>query len=254
MAITLINSQNSFIRFDEPSAAQLCIWGSVDYCLPVYDESDIAFQFVLVGTEEEIDQLCGNDVFEDKVQFSLINNGDCDGEPLIVFSEYAQRYRLSATQMLYNWPHGVPGFSTVVAINKCFQIRVLISLPYQNSWFCSNCFERIADDCFTSVIEYGNDEDAFGFKYCYGGDLNVPAVGVDCSPTIIQFINQATLTIPYTSILKDKYGDAPVVQVWIYDSIGQLINMGITAAFDAYPVTVISLDFGGTATGIVIIR
>jgi hypothetical protein len=44
------------------------------------------------------------------------------------------------------------------------------------------------------------------------------------------------------------------VQAWVYDGMGQLVNMGITIAFDTYPTTVINLDFGGVSTGIVIIR
>jgi hypothetical protein len=50
------------------------------------------------------------------------------------------------------------------------------------------------------------------------------------------------------------YGDFPTVQVWIYDGTGQLLNMAITAAFDTYPPTMINLDFGGVASGIVVIR
>lgn len=251
MALTIISPENSFIRFNESAAAPLCIWGSINFCLPVYEAEDIYFQFVVEGTEAEIDSLCTQS--GDEAEVSLV--AECDTEPILIFSEKPERFRLSLTQVLYNWSHGLPGFTSVVAVGSCFKIQVDITTLYDTQTWCSNCFERIASDCFTSVVEYGNDEDAFGFKYCLGGDI--PGGGsseIDCSPTVVTFVSVPTLTIPYTALLQDKYGPMPTVQVWIYDGSGQLINMGITAGFDTYPPTVINLDFGGNASGIVVIR
>lgn len=258
MALTLINSTNSFVRFDNAANPVLCLWGTVNYCLPIYNQEDVYFQFVIESTEEEIDSLCTQT--GDEVVVSLVS--ECGGAPLVVFDEKPERIRLSSTQLLYNWSYGVPGFDAVVAVNQCFKIQIEVTgtpygYPEETEVFCSNCFERIASDCFTSVIEYGNDEDAFGFKYCNSGDIEGGGSGgasADCSPTITTFIGVATLQIPYTAYLQNKHGAFPTVQVWVYDGTGQLINMGITAAFDTYPPTVINLDFGGTASGIVVIR
>lgn len=258
MSLSLINSTHSFIRFNETEAAALCIWGNINFCLPVYDQEDIYFQFVIEGTEDEIDSLCTQDGNE--VTISLVS--DCDGADLITFAEKPTRYRLSDTQVLYNWQNGLPNFSSVIAVGSCFKIQVLIDAtpygyPEEVETFCSNCLERIASDCFTSVIEYGNDDDAFGFKYCDSGDLAGSGSGgssTDCSPTIVTFLNVSTLAIPYTAFYQSKYGVFPTVQVWIYDGSGNLLNMGITAAFDTYPPTMINLDFGGTSSGIVVIR
>ena len=258
MSLSIISPVNSFVRFGESDAAPLCIWGTVDYCLPVYDAEDVYFQFVVQGTEDEVDSLCTQS--GDEVTVDLVS--ECNGSPLLTFSERPERIRLSTTQVLYNWSHGVPGFTSVVAVAQCFKIQVtVLATPYgypdQELVRCSNCFERIASDCFTSVIEYGNDEDAFGFKYCYGGNLNGAYEDpdtLDCSPTVVTFVNVATRAIPYTALLQAKYGTIPTVQVWIYDGTGQLLNMGITAGFDTYPPTMINLDFGGTASGIVVIR
>lgn len=250
MALTLINSPHSFIRFNEPDAAPYCIWGDLSFCLPVYDQEDVYFQFIMQGTAEEIDLLCTQDAAE--VEVSIVS--ECDTEPLLVFSEKPQRFRLSDTQVLYNWSHGLPLFFTVIDLKQCFKIQATITTVYETLSFCSNCFERIADDCFTSVIEYGNDEDSFGFKYCTSGDIDGEGVGTDCDPTIVQFIDIPTLSIPYTTMLSNKYGPMPTVQAWVYDGSGQLVNMGIQVGFDGYPVTMINLDFGGPATGIVIIR
>lgn len=255
MALTIINSTHSFIRFNETAPEPHCIWGDVDFCLPVFDQEDIYFQFVIQGDAGEIDSLCTQDASE--IVVALVN--ECDGDVLLTFSEKPQRYRLSDTQVLYNWSHGLPNFSSVISVNSCFRIQITVTEVYGYSSanvFCSNCFERIAEECFTSVIEYGNDEDAFGFKYCYGGDIegDPSAPRTDCDPTIVQFIGVPTLSIPYTAGLQSKYGVYPTVQAWVYDGSGQLVNMGITITFDTYPPTLINLDFGGVATGIVIIR
>lgn len=256
MAITIISPANSFIRFNESEQTPLCIWGNINYCLPVYDPEDVYFQFVINGTSYEIDSLCTKDGSE--VTVELVT--ECGEEPLLTFEQKPERFRLSETQVLYNWRHGLPGFQSVVAVNKCFKIQLtVVAHPYgypdDDLITCSNCFERIASDCFTSVIEYGNTDDAFGFKYCDSGDLPGGSdPSVNCDPTVVTFVNEATLSLPYTAFLQSRYGVLPTVQVWIYDGTGQLINMGITAGFDGYPPTMINLDFGGVASGIVVIR
>lgn len=257
MAITIISPLHSFIRFGETAAAPLCIWGGINFCLPVYEQDDIYFQIVVEGTENEIDSLCNP--YGDEITVSLVNT--CGGSDILTFTEKPERFRLSATQVLYNWTHGLPNFTSAVAVGECFHIQLVIeATPYgypdETVVKCSNCIERISDPCFTSVIEYGNDEDGFGFKYCMGGNIDndEDPVTMDCSPTIVTFNAVSTVSIPYTALLQSKYGVFPTVQVWIYDSGGQLINAGITAAFDGYPATVINIDLGGPANGIVVIR
>lgn len=257
MALSIISPSNSFLRFGEAAASPLCIWGTIDFCLPVYNDEDIYFQFIIQGTELEIDSLCTQDMSE--VEVALVTT--CNTTPLKIFTEKPTRSRLSPTQVLYNWQHGLPEFGSVVEVNECFKIQVTIeATPYgypdASLVSCSNCLERIPDDCYTSVVEYSNEDDAFDFKYCSGGGVDGgddPDSG-DCDPTVVTFINQSTLVIPYTALLQAKYGVIPTVQVWIYDGTGQLINMGITAGFDGYPPTLINLDLGGSASGIVVIR
>lgn len=245
MAITILNSANSFVRFGEATPEAVCFWGDLNFCLPIYAQSDVNFQWVVQGTEAEINALCTLAATE--VVVSLVS--DCGEASLITFAQKPNRFRLSLTQLLYNWGHGLPNFTSVIQDAQCFRIQVAMN----GTKFCSNCFERIADDCYTSVIEYGNDEDIFGFKYCFAGNID-DAVVISCEPTIVNFINVSTLAIPYTASLQASYGNFPTVQAWIYDGMGQLVNTGITIAFDTYPPTMINLDFGGVATGIVIIR
>jgi hypothetical protein len=43
------------------------------------------------------------------------------------------------------------------------------------------------------------------------------------------------------------------VQVWVSDGTN-LVNMGISAVFDSYPVNTITVDLGGPGSGIIVIR
>lgn len=249
MAYQIISPAQSFVQFAETGRIDNCIFDRLNFCLPVFEDGDVAFQFIITGTESEIDALCG--VYGSPISIGIVST--CDDEDFLLeftanpYNDVPELYRLSDTQLLVNWSHGVPGFTSVIGYHECFKIRVQIGLAQ----FCSNCFERTADNCFTSVVEYGCDENCYGFNYCGSGAADTG--DTTCEPTIITFTNQSTLTIPYTTSLQEKYGPVPTVQVWISDGT-DLVNMGISATFDAYPVNTINLDFGGPGNGIVVIK
>lgn len=249
MAYEIISPAQSFVQFSETGRIDHCIFDRLNFCLPVFESGDVAFQFIVVGTDSEIDALCG--VYGTPISIGIVRA--CDDPDFLLeftanpYNDVPEIYRLSDTQLLVNWAHGIPGFTSVIEFNECFKIRVQIGL----SQFCSNCFERTTDDCFTSVIEYGCDENCYGFNYCGSGTTT--ETEISCEPTIVTFTNQSTLSISYTASLRAKYGDVPTIQVWISDGTN-LVNMGITATFDAYPPNVLGFDFGGPASGIVVIR
>jgi len=242
----IITPRNSFVRFDGDTPENHCIFGQQEWCLPVLEASDIAFQFIAeAATVEDADLLCT--FAESGLAIGLYRN--ClDVVPDVELTEQPERYRISPLQVLYVWPHGVPGFDTEYDLNECFYIKITVGDTSE----CSNCFQRIGNGCFTSVIEYGNDESSFGFAYCAGETVDGDQAGT-CDPYIVEFFSKSTLAIPYTAGLKFLYGDFPTVQVWISDGTN-LVNMGIQATFDAYPPTLINFDFGGTADGIIVIR
>lgn len=245
MGYSIVTPENSFVRFDGWQPENHCIFGRAGFCLPVYASTDVAFQFVVVAdTVEEADALCQFD--SSGIEIGLVSN--CEDELALTFTDQPERYRLSDLQVLYNWPHGFPGFEGVYEINDCFLVKVIIGTDE----FCTNCFQRIGNDCFTSVLEYGNDENAFGFNYCSSGEV---AIGdeVTCQPYIVEFVDKETLTIPYTSSLQAKFGSVPTVQAWIYDG-SELVNTGISINLIGTPVSSIFLDFGGLASGFVKIR
>lgn len=239
MAYNILSPANSFIQFNESDNFTSCEFRDINLCLPVFEDDDVNFQFVIeADTEGEANALCGT---SDTVEIGLTKT--CLDFALL-FTAVPDRYRISARQVLYNWPNGLPGFTTVIGVGECFSIRVLVD----STSFCSNCLQRINDTCHTSVIEYGNDDNFAGFNYC-----NSEAVDSEtevCRPMLISFTNQSTLTIPYTASMLAKYGDAPTLKVWIYDGL-ELVNMSVRQAFDAYPPNNLLFDFGGSATGII---
>lgn len=248
MAITIRNLENSFVRFDE-TVTDVCLWpGKQNIPLPVYEQEDVYFQ-ILVETETaaEADELCG---LTNDVTVGLVSNC-ADENYLLEFSEKPARYRVGLLQVLYNWAHGLPGFAGAVQIGDCFRIRIDIDGGITVG--CSNQFQRIGSPCFTTVIEFGNEENAFGFLYCADASQLVDAESSTCDPTALSFINQSTLSIPYTQALRDKYGDNPSVQVWhVISGVPQVVTVQI--ALDGFPPNQILIDNGGPATGWVVIR
>lgn len=244
MGYQIINPKNSFVQFGGTNL-QHCIFGEINICLPVYTDNDIAFQFVLqADTPEEISLLC--DPSLSGISIGLVRI--CGQAAFdIEFTEMPDRYKISSLQVLFNWPHGMPGMIGEMDVNQCFYIRV--SVDGVN--YCSNCFQRILDDCFTSVLEYGNDDNFADFNYCNSESINIET---SCDPEVIEFTNKLTLTIPYTASMQNKYGTVPTVQVWIYDGAGILTNMGVVATFDAMPPNFIYVDLGGLSSGIIVIR
>ena len=245
MAYRIITSNFSFVQFDETDQIIDCEFTTQQMCLPVFDEHDVWFQFIIESdTEDESDALCV--IGSEPVTLGIVEN--CGDGYLTSFIQKPVTYRISSTRVLYIWEEGLPSFFNYIRIGECF--RIMISKPtIDGQTWCSNCFQRIFDDCHTSVIEYGNNENAFDFNYCAGEDLNQNDIG--CDPTIIQFTNQTNMIIPWTAFLQAKYGTTPDVQVWILDTNGELVSPGLRVALDAYPPTEIRIDFGGNASGFV---
>lgn len=252
MAYTITAPQASFVQFNETGRVDHCIYDKINFCLPVYEDEDAKFQFYISGTESEIDALCG--IYGTQIAIGIVS--DCDDPDFLqeytanLYGDYAPHlFRLGPTQLLVNWNHGFPGFTGVVGAGECFFVRVEIGAQQ----FCSTCFNRITDPCFTSVVEYGCDENAFGFNYCSSGEIATDENTGDCEKTYVTFQNQSTLTIPYTAGMLADYGNLPTIKVWIYNDDGDLQDMGIQATMDGYPPNNLLFDFGGPASGVVVI-
>jgi len=262
---TIIAPSGSFVQFATQDVEH-CIFGTVRATLPVYQDDDVAFQFVIQGTEEEIDELAefGNT----GITVGLVDTSEDEltEEVILEFIEQVERFRISDTDLLCNWTHGFPGFMDVVTIGQCFKVVILLNALGEDFSYSSNRFERVGDGCFTTVIEYGSNDNAFGFNYCYsspdsvpgggtGGEPpNPPPTGANCTPSRITFSNMSSLVLPYTQGMTDMYGDTPTVQVWIYDTGGELVRSEVEVKMDAFPPTSLSFDFGGNASGVIFIK
>jgi hypothetical protein len=253
MAYSITSPQASFVQFNETGRVDHCIFDRLNVCLPVYEDEDVKFQVFISGTETEIDALCG--IYGSPISVGIVS--DCDDPGFLqeytasLYGDYAPHlFRLGPTQLLMNWNHGFPGFTGVVGEGGCFNIRVEIGVQ---QW-CSNCFSRITDSCFTSVVEYGSDENAFGFNYCSSGEIETDGDTGDCEKTYITFVNQSTLSVPYTAQMLSDYGNIPTVQAWIYNEDGELVNASFQISLDGYPPNFINVDFGGPASGVLILK
>jgi len=249
MPYSISTSIFSFVQFDETDTLLDCEITPKQMCLPAYDQDDAWFQFKIVAdTDDESDLLCPVSGPE-PITLGIVEN--CGDGYLLQFAEKPTRYRIDSKTILYVWQQGLPNFESVIKVGECF--RIMVSMPNINAQtWCSNCFQRIFDSCHTSVIEYSNEENAFDFNYCAGGDTN--NTDADCSPTIIEFTNQATMSIPWTAFLQAKYGNTPNVQVWIRDTNGELVAAGLRVALDTYPPTELRFDFGGVSSGVIKIK
>lgn len=256
MSVRIRSPRFSFVQLASaeygyvPETYGSCNFPDAQFCLPVFAYDDIAFMFILeADTEAEADELCvlGE---PDKVEVGLVR--ECGDDFDIAFADQAlrpEKSRISPTQVLYKWAHGFPGFDAEYALEDCFKAKVVAHMDSGDVVACSNCFQRIAEDCFTSLLEYGSEQNIFGFNYCDGvvEDEEIPI----CSdPTIIEFTDALTLNIPYTSAMKQMYGEVPTVEIWIFDGTNYT-KAFIQAGFDAYPPTAIIADLGGAATGFI---
>lgn len=243
--ISILTPQHSFVQFSVSDAIESCNFPDIHLCLPVYEANDVNFQFVLQGTtDEEIADLL--DLANEKIAVGVVQ--DCDDGFLLEFTgEKPQRFSIGNRQVLYNWDAGLPNFTNVIGRGECFMIKIIVDDTYE---FCSNCFQRIANPCHTSVIEYGNDDNFAGFNYCNSeGDL-VEGGSEDCEATFITFTNIPTLTVPYTAQMLALYGNLPTVQTWLYDG-DELVDAGIRVTFNGYPPTQLNFNFGGPASGVI---
>jgi len=161
MAIAIINNDHSFIQFNAPDSFMHCVFGEIRQCLPVINPDDIAFQFVVTAdSPAEADDLCEAAGYNVDVQLVRHCN---DSAPIIEFGAHPTTFRINTNQIAYDFNSGFPGFPYDLKPNECFYIRIKIDDVIKG---CSNCLQRITDECFTSVVEYGNEDDAFGFEYC----------------------------------------------------------------------------------------
>lgn len=250
MAITIKSPKFSFVRFDNEVLQKTCNPLAIDYHLPVAYYDDISFQFfVETGTKDEATALF--DLGNNLVTVGIAKG--CDDDLLVNYRTALglkpERARLSDKQILYTWPHGFPLFDAHIGMEECFVVKVDVN----GTAACSNTFQRIAEDCYTAVLEYGSTQNIFDFNYCMAGETDTggePEPVPACEPTIVQFQNVEKIDYFYSPAMRQKYGDIPTVKFWFLDeATGKYYSPVIDVRFNAVPPTRILADLGGPATG-----
>jgi hypothetical protein len=126
-----------------------------DFCYPIYDVGDIAFQTQVVSTEVISSvtvykiPISGTGIILNDVFTNIVTNGTQNGVPI---------YNIYFSFLLSDLMDGL--FD-----GDCFQLGFACGTS-EPSFFVSNqCFKKIADKCLTTRLQYFNNENAFGFVY-----------------------------------------------------------------------------------------
>jgi hypothetical protein len=160
--ISLASPNNSFLTFDNKNYITDSDCGIVkSWCFPVVSDGDIKFQFTATS-----DVPIGFDVLkflvgiETQTASYVPATVNTDVEVIDITSAYVQM-NFTDTGIFDNLVDG-----------DCFTIKVYYQfgdeppLPAPTLLgTIQQCFQFIADDCFTSKLIYLNNEDAFGFVY-----------------------------------------------------------------------------------------
>jgi hypothetical protein len=160
MATSLIDLQNSFVRFNEQDFITDNDCGVVvDTCLPICTIGDLRFQFVVVSNDYPTEA--------DLVTALQIRRITSSGATTITSVGKDSLSLGSNTYVIFL------EFSTSTLLSSlndgdCFQIQLNFlrdEPPAYLSTTSITCFKYSVDKCFTSRITYTNNEDAFGFYY-----------------------------------------------------------------------------------------
>jgi len=250
MSANVLTPEHSFVRFDAEPPGNSCGSPDVEFCFPIVHEDDVAFQFIIeTDTEQEANELC--DIGHTKIQVGITTDGvNFTRNFTGLLGLKPERYRIASNKVLYNWSHGAPDFDESIAMEGCFQFMVRAQLSTGVVTGLSSCFQRIPEDCFTSVIEFASPKNAFGFIYCGYFEDAINDGADDCIDFVQPFVNQSVLSIPYTQAMRDQYGDLPDVEVFIHNPATGLFEKTILSiGMDAVPPTVITVDLGGPSSG-----
>ncbi len=173
--IRLVSPSHSFVQFGfEQYEALECGRARIP-CLPMANFDDILFQvYIDCDNEAEADSVMAAAIAN--IKLKIIESGFTSAGAPTVLKDYSashtfERYRLSETRILLYWNNGLPDFGDYVSCETCFQLVIDFSLLTANN-IPTNYLCRICEHCFTSVLEYYCNEDAYGFHYCTASVVN----------------------------------------------------------------------------------
>ena len=167
MAVTIETYENSFVTFTDQNnkfiSDRNCAFQR-EFCLPIYDGYDVSFLIKVVSTVSYVD-------ITDYFGITLRN--DCESQayptpPISIAPTFTLLDEISGeTTTSYVLSVTYPGnWSWILEGGDCFVINLTFDDGDGNTAsLCSNCFIKVDDKCFTTLVKYQNNETAFGFPY-----------------------------------------------------------------------------------------
>jgi len=159
MANSITDARNSFITFnDELYLTQRECAIVKPFCLPIFEASDLCFQFVL-----------NSDLtYEYLEDYLKIRTVSLTNVKTLVTSTAISIVEISTGVYLFVIGLNDSNLLNPYDIGECFSIEILITNDDGGTVYSkisNQCLQRIPDICFTSRITYTNNENAFGFFY-----------------------------------------------------------------------------------------
>ena len=126
-----------------------------DFCLPIYEVGDVAFQTQIVSSEV-INSVTmykipngGSSVIVADVTTNIVTNGTQNGVPI-----YNIWFSFLSSDLLDNIYDG-----------DCFQLAFACGVSEPSFFISNQCFKKVNDKCLSTKLEYINTSNAFGFVY-----------------------------------------------------------------------------------------
>jgi hypothetical protein len=168
MSKTILNIDNSFVTFYNlvnDQGADYFITDTEcgiqkDFCYPIYDEKDLAFQVSIASTEV---------LTTSNIVPYIINNAG-QGQTLndvIINVDEIGTYNGSVPIYNIYFKYFGSDLTSGLSDGDCFTLGAALgTIEAELIFIVSNqCFKKITDKCLTSQLKYINSDDAFGFSY-----------------------------------------------------------------------------------------
>ncbi len=166
----LISPKYSFVFFDDEEHVASYCNECPDFCIPVIEAGDINFQF-----NAEADDIADADaIFDTPIENTRLIIATTAGVTIRDWTTtdglLFEKFRTGPTTVTFVWKNDFFAFKDLISCDQCFMLRLftgfIIGGEQEDIETDMNCFIRKCDPCYTTVIEYSNEEDGFSFNYC----------------------------------------------------------------------------------------
>lgn len=172
-----------------------CCDGDQDFCIPVIEETDTYFQ-AIVSSEIYAEIEAMMDAVVPIFHLLLLDGATNTEDEFTVVHDFTltnelsfEKYRTGMFEITLQWRSPLAGIKEILDCGDCFQLGIarVLSSEFSGEFTdefseefsvggssvtydfitISNCFKRSCADCFTTVLEYYNDDDYAEFNYCH---------------------------------------------------------------------------------------